>query len=1106
MEAKPREHTGDEPSKQPYQLIKQITNDFHESRILGKGGFGTVYKGVYDDGREIAVKVLHNTITSGRLPDKEFQKEFDNLRKLKHPNIIKLVGFCNETEQQLLVVHGEKVPVDCLHMALCFDYAHNGSLQKRISDPNTRCDWHTSYRIIKGICQGLQYLHEGLESPIIHLDLKPHNILLDKNMTPTIADFGISRLFGQENTKQTLTNVGTIGYWPPEFLKHQILSKEFDIFSLGVIIIKIMTGEEGYNSTVVMAKRKAIKIVHESWRKQLCLTLRHASLEVYCNQVKACMEIALDCLKSNRQERPNINDIVSSLNETETIIGDRKVQYEQFNQDDAESTLPFDVSNIAINSRPATGEPRVMSFSLLKEMTDNFSEERLISRTSHGRVYKGVYGDGQIVAVEMIHAFNENMIKQHSIELLMRSCHQNIVQFIGYCHEIEHVAVQYGGKYVLAEEQHNFWCFEYLPNGSLAAYISDVNSGFDWWTRYGIIYGICEGLKYLHEGAGRPIIHMDLTPQHIMMDEKMAPKIGHIGYATLVGVENNNHKRGTIGYMPPEFIERQVISTKYDIYSLGVIMIELVTGSRTGIFDKSTEELIELAHEEWRVRLTTTLHRTSVEGYCQQVKQCLAVAVKCMNVDSHKRPAIGEIINMLSDTQTLIPLELLDVRPLELGFFPFMPMELTKETCSCRNKLSQTGILISSSLQLHNKGDDRVAFMLVANRPSRYLTKTPLCGIVPPTCVNTLILTMHDKMPPSSDFFTLYCVALGEYDLQDVDKDYNNFFKIAKETTRDEVQVVTLSVLCYQQPCQGTSCEIVATTSDGHQVSSIDVHPTEPWIVGRNDMGIHLLNYRTRPHACPRFSITENDPVNVIKFMAREGWLIMGGKSGQLHVLDYHQHKHVKSFRAHKGCITILVVHPTRPFVLSSSDGDGHLIKLWDWRNNWKCTQFQGHTNKVTQIIINLEDNESFASASLDGTVKIWSFSSGKTITMKLNGNVPDGLLCAAYFTRRERQHLIVGSKDKTALIWDVGKQKCVDALEGHADSISVVKLHTELPLLITGSLDGTVRVWNSTTYKLENIIDFNLGAVCALECIKGSTRVVVVCRQGMAKVDVSSR
>ncbi|CAM0878543.1 unnamed protein product [Alopecurus aequalis] len=981
MEAKPREHTGDEPSKQPYQLIKQITNDFHESRILGKGGFGTVYKGVYDDGREIAVKVLHNTITSGRLPDKEFQKEFDNLRKLKHPNIIKLVGFCNETEQQLLVVHGEKVPVDCLHMALCFDYAHNGSLQKRISDPNTRCDWHTSYRIIKGICQGLQYLHEGLESPIIHLDLKPHNILLDKNMTPTIADFGISRLFGQENTKQTLTNVGTIGYWPPEFLKHQILSKEFDIFSLGVIIIKIMTGEEGYNSTVVMAKRKAIKIVHESWRKQLCLTLRHASLEVYCNQVKACMEIALDCLKSNRQERPNINDIVSSLNETETIIGDRKVQYEQFNQDDAESTLPFDVSNIAINSRPATGEPRVMSFSLLKEMTDNFSEERLISRTSHGRVYKGVYGDGQIVAVEMIHAFNENMIKQHSIELLMRSCHQNIVQFIGYCHEIEHVAVQYGGKYVLAEEQHNFWCFEYLPNGSLAAYIS-----------------------------------------------------------------------------------------------------------------------------EWRVRLTTTLHRTSVEGYCQQVKQCLAVAVKCMNVDSHKRPAIGEIINMLSDTQTLIPLELLDVRPLELGFFPFMPMELTKETCSCRNKLSQTGILISSSLQLHNKGDDRVAFMLVANRPSRYLTKTPLCGIVPPTCVNTLILTMHDKMPPSSDFFTLYCVALGEYDLQDVDKDYNNFFKIAKETTRDEVQVVTLSVLCYQQPCQGTSCEIVATTSDGHQVSSIDVHPTEPWIVGRNDMGIHLLNYRTRPHACPRFSITENDPVNVIKFMAREGWLIMGGKSGQLHVLDYHQHKHVKSFRAHKGCITILVVHPTRPFVLSSSDGDGHLIKLWDWRNNWKCTQFQGHTNKVTQIIINLEDNESFASASLDGTVKIWSFSSGKTITMKLNGNVPDGLLCAAYFTRRERQHLIVGSKDKTALIWDVGKQKCVDALEGHADSISVVKLHTELPLLITGSLDGTVRVWNSTTYKLENIIDFNLGAVCALECIKGSTRVVVVCRQGMAKVDVSSR
>jgi serine/threonine protein kinase len=171
------------------------------------------------------------------------------------------------------------------------------------------------------------------------------------------------------------------GYWPPEYIKHQIVSREFDIFSLGVIIVKIMTGYGGYNSIVEMTTRKFVQLVsislyicqfqhqqnvmltsiccitltlvpifevheswrkrlwetlnqnpifevHESWRKRLCET-NHISIEVYCNQVKRCIEIALDCLKTNRQERPTINDIISSLNETETIIGERGMQNEQ---------------------------------------------------------------------------------------------------------------------------------------------------------------------------------------------------------------------------------------------------------------------------------------------------------------------------------------------------------------------------------------------------------------------------------------------------------------------------------------------------------------------------------------------------------------------------------------------------------------------------------------------------------------------------------------------------------------------------------------------------------------------------------------------------------
>jgi serine/threonine protein kinase len=335
----------DEPSKLPYQFLKQITNDFHKNRILGSGGFGTVYKGVLENGGEIAVKVLHNF--SG-LDDTEFHKEFDNLRGLKHPNIVELVGFCNESEEELVVFEGKHVTAERLRMALCFEYVHNGSLSKHISDECMGFTWHTRYRIIKGICNGLKYLHEGVQSPIMHFDLKPDNILLDKNMMPKIADFGLSKLFGEENTNQMISSVGTCGYWPPEYIKHQIVSREFDIFSLGVIIVKIMTGYGGYNSIVEMTTRKFVQLVHESWRKRLWETLNqnpifevheswrkrlcetnHISIEVYCNQVKRCIEIALDCLKTNRQERPTINDIISSLNETETIIGERGMQNEQ---------------------------------------------------------------------------------------------------------------------------------------------------------------------------------------------------------------------------------------------------------------------------------------------------------------------------------------------------------------------------------------------------------------------------------------------------------------------------------------------------------------------------------------------------------------------------------------------------------------------------------------------------------------------------------------------------------------------------------------------------------------------------------------------------------
>ncbi|VAH72656.1 unnamed protein product [Triticum turgidum subsp. durum] len=252
------QRSGNEPSELPYELIKLITKDFSEE--LGRGTFGIVYKGVYADGAEIAVKVLRNI--SGGLDDVEFQKEFDNLRGLKHPNIVELVAFCNEIVEEPAEFQGQQITAGRVRTALCFEYVHNGGLNKFISDQYTGLGWPERYKIIRGVCEGLAYLRLEIENPIMHLDLKPENILLNKNMEAKIADFGISKLFGEENTKKTMSVIGTMGYWPPEYIKHQIISKEFDIFSLGVIIVKIMVGQN-YNSIVEMTARKSIKLFYE---------------------------------------------------------------------------------------------------------------------------------------------------------------------------------------------------------------------------------------------------------------------------------------------------------------------------------------------------------------------------------------------------------------------------------------------------------------------------------------------------------------------------------------------------------------------------------------------------------------------------------------------------------------------------------------------------------------------------------------------------------------------------------------------------------------------------------------------------------------------------
>ncbi|GJN35249.1 hypothetical protein PR202_gb23999 [Eleusine coracana subsp. coracana] len=212
--------------------LRKITNNFADEQLLGEGGFGKVYKGVLQNGDMVAVKKLMSTMPDTK--DRQFENEVHHLMRLKHPNIVQLLGYCSEKENILRTI--------VFYSNVIFQIAIKNA------DESSGLDWDTRYKIMEGICNGLYYLQEEWQvTPIIHMDLKPTNILLDDDMVPKIADFGLSRLFGEDKTKTcTLNCHGTLGYMAPEYVEKGIITKKLDVFSLGVIIIEIITGHKDY--------------------------------------------------------------------------------------------------------------------------------------------------------------------------------------------------------------------------------------------------------------------------------------------------------------------------------------------------------------------------------------------------------------------------------------------------------------------------------------------------------------------------------------------------------------------------------------------------------------------------------------------------------------------------------------------------------------------------------------------------------------------------------------------------------------------------------------------------------------------------------------------
>ncbi|XP_052182217.1 cysteine-rich receptor-like protein kinase 44 isoform X2 [Diospyros lotus] len=284
-----------------FDTLYIATDNFSDSNKLGRGGFGVVYKGKLPNGQEIAVKRL--SLNSGQ-GEVEFKNEVMLVAKLQHRNLVRLLGFCLQDRERLLV----------------YEFVINSSLDHFLFDPVNRAnlDWERRYKIIGGIARGLLYLHEDSRLRIIHRDLKAGNILLDAELNPKISDFGMARLFMMDETQGYTSKIaGTYGYMSPEYAMHGQFSIKSDVYSFGVLVLEIISGQKNIRFQNGENEEDLLSYAWKSWRNRTISdlidpVLRYGSSPM--SEIKRCIHIGLLCIQDNVADRPTMASIVFMLN------------------------------------------------------------------------------------------------------------------------------------------------------------------------------------------------------------------------------------------------------------------------------------------------------------------------------------------------------------------------------------------------------------------------------------------------------------------------------------------------------------------------------------------------------------------------------------------------------------------------------------------------------------------------------------------------------------------------------------------------------------------------------------------------------------------------
>ena len=289
---------GTGPKKFSYKTLAQSTGNFDEGEKLGEGGFGGVYRGFIKDLNSfVAVKRVSSRSKQGM---KEYAAEVRIISRLRHRNLVQLIGWCHEKRELLLV----------------YEFMSNGSLDSHLFKPKTLLPWEARYRIAQGLASGLLYLHEEWEQCVLHRDIKSSNIMLDSNFNAKLGDFGLARLVDHGKQSHTTIVAGTRGYMALEYIATGKASKESDVYSFGVVALEIACGRKPIDLNLESSQTEIVEWVWKLYGEGKVIQAADPKLSGYFDeeQMERLMVVGLWCAHPDFKFRPSIQQAIQVLN------------------------------------------------------------------------------------------------------------------------------------------------------------------------------------------------------------------------------------------------------------------------------------------------------------------------------------------------------------------------------------------------------------------------------------------------------------------------------------------------------------------------------------------------------------------------------------------------------------------------------------------------------------------------------------------------------------------------------------------------------------------------------------------------------------------------